>query len=53
MLAVMEQECRIRDIVIDWDNSLMVGDRHEDENLAKNAKIAFMHIDEFLKLELT
>lgn len=33
----------------DWDNSLFVGDRPEDEECAKRAGIPFMHIDEFLK----
>lgn len=35
-------------IVIDWDNSLFVGDRPEDEECAKNAGIPFKHIDQFL-----
>lgn len=36
-------------IVIDWDNSLFVGDRPEDEQCAKNANIQFKYIDQFLQ----
>ena len=48
MLAVMEVEAYEVGIVIDWDKSLFVGDRPEDEQCAKNAGITFNHIDEFL-----
>jgi len=48
MLAIMESEAWNEGFVIDWDNSLFVGDRLEDEQCAKNAGIAFRHIDSFL-----
>jgi D-glycero-D-manno-heptose 1,7-bisphosphate phosphatase len=34
--------------IIDWDNSLFVGDRPEDEECAKRAGVPFRHIDHFL-----
>lgn len=48
MLAIMEMEAWDKGYVIDWDNSLFVGDRTEDEQCAKNAGIKFRHIDSFL-----
>lgn len=48
MLAVMETEAYQNGYVIDWDNSLFVGDRPEDEECAKRAGIPFRHIDSFL-----
>lgn len=48
MLAIMEAEAWNEGFVIDWDNSLFVGDRPEDEQCAKNAGITFRHIDSFL-----
>jgi len=35
-------------VIIDWDNSLFVGDRPEDEECAKKAGIPFRHINSFL-----
>lgn len=49
MLAVMEFDAWNKGYVIDWDNSLFVGDRPEDEQCAKNAQMSFMHIDSFLR----
>lgn len=48
MLALAEAECFKGGYVVDWDNSLFVGDRPEDEECAKNANIKFEHIDSFL-----
>ena len=48
MLAVMECEAYNEGYVIDWDKSLFVGDRPEDEACAKNAGIEFKHIDDFV-----
>lgn len=48
MLAIMENEAFNNGYVIDWDNSLFVGDRPEDEECAKRAGIKFRHIDSFL-----
>lgn len=49
MLVMIEQELCKWKLAPDWDNSLFVGDRPEDEECAKSAGIPFMHIDEFLK----
>ena len=49
MLAIAEYKFIRQGIYPDWDNSLFVGDRPEDEECAKRAGIPFMHIDEFLK----
>jgi len=48
MLYIMETEAWAQGYVIDWDNSLFVGDRPEDEECAKRAGIPFRHIDSFL-----
>lgn len=48
MLAIAEHEAFNEGIIIDWDKSLFVGDRPEDEDCAKNARIKFEHIDSFL-----
>jgi D-glycero-D-manno-heptose 1,7-bisphosphate phosphatase len=48
MLALMETTAWQNGIIIDWNNSLFVGDRPEDEQCAKNAEIPFQHIDDFL-----
>lgn len=47
-LAICEFQCAQHGVIIDWDNSLFVGDRPEDEECAKRAGILFMHIDQFL-----
>jgi D-glycero-D-manno-heptose 1,7-bisphosphate phosphatase len=48
MLALMEAEAYNAGHIVDWDKSLFVGDRSEDEQCAKNAGIRFRHIDSFL-----
>lgn len=48
MLAIMESEAYNEGFIVDWDKSLFVGDRPEDEQCAKNAGIEFRHIDSFL-----
>lgn len=48
MLAIAEMELYQNGIIVDWDNSLFVGDRPEDEQCANNAKIKYEHIDSFL-----
>ncbi len=48
MLALMESEAWQNGYVVDWDKSLFVGDRPEDEECAKRAGIEFKHIDNFL-----
>lgn len=47
MLAVAESQMLKKGVVIDWDNSLFVGDREEDEQVAANADIPFMWAREF------
>lgn len=47
MLALMEVECFEESIIVDWDSSLFVGDRGEDEECARRANIRFAHADEF------
>ena len=48
MLTLCEYEIwREGAMMIDWDNSLMVGDHAEDEELAKRAAIRFIHADVF------
>jgi D-glycero-D-manno-heptose 1,7-bisphosphate phosphatase len=48
MLYTMEIEAWNAGFVVDWDKSLLVGDRPEDEECAKRAAIKFRHIDSFL-----
>ena len=48
MLASAEADAYKEGIVIDWNKSLLVGDRPEDEECAKNAQIKFKHIDNFI-----
>lgn len=48
MLYEMEVDSYKAGYIVDWDNSLFVGDRSEDEQCAKNAGIPFKHIDRFL-----
>ncbi|MES2733604.1 MAG: HAD-IIIA family hydrolase [Bacteroidota bacterium] len=48
MLAEFEEESFRAGFVLDWDNSLFVGDRPEDAQCAQNAGIPFKHIDDFL-----
>jgi len=47
MLALCEVEAFEAGYIVDWDNSLFVGDRPEDEQCAKNASIAFRWANEF------
>lgn len=47
-LALFESEFFGRGIVIDWDKSLFVGDRPEDEECAKSAGITFISAENFL-----
>ncbi len=47
MLALAEFEAWNAGYMIDWDSSLFVGDRPEDEQCAANANIKFVHIDNF------
>lgn len=52
MLVRLEHLLLESDHFPDWDNSLFVGDRPEDEECAKRAGVRFLHIDEFLKESL-
>ena len=48
MLVMAEYDCYNAGYMIDWEHSLFVGDRDEDQQCAENAKINFMHINDFL-----
>ena len=47
MLAQMEVEAFGEGYVVDWDQSMMVGDREEDQELARRAGIDFRWADVF------
>lgn len=47
MLVDCEEHAFDAGYFVDWDNSLMVGDRPEDEECARRAGIAFRWADEF------
>lgn len=49
MLAIAEVDAYKAGVVVDWDNSLFVGDRPEDEECAKRAGIRFIWADEFFE----
>lgn len=48
MLCWIEYECWTAGYIVDWDNSLMVGDRAEDADCARRAGIDFSYIEDFL-----
>jgi HAD superfamily hydrolase (TIGR01662 family) len=50
MLAIMEYEAFNNGYVIDWDNSLFVGNRDEDQMCAESVGIGFQHISNFLQI---
>jgi D-glycero-D-manno-heptose 1,7-bisphosphate phosphatase len=52
MLAIAEYESFQHGFIIDWDRSLFVGDRREDQACAYNAKIEFIMADKFVELPL-
>ncbi len=47
MLAVCEAEMFKQGIIVDWENSLFVGDRPEDQECAQRASIQFAWADQF------
>lgn len=47
MLALLEAEFFAEGVVVDWDNSIFVGDRPEDEECAVRAGIKFVWAHEF------
>jgi len=49
MLALMEVEAFRAGYLIDWDESLFVGDRPEDAACAANARISFQSATEFFQ----
>lgn len=51
MLVVCEIEAWDAGYIVDWDNSLFVGDREEDRQCAKNADISFQTAHEFFHLD--
>lgn len=51
LLAVLEHEWFEKGVVIDWFNSLVVGDAWSDKKLAENADIAFLWAKNFFNRE--
>ena len=51
MLAACELAMFQQGIVVDWDASIFVGDRPEDEECAKRAGLEFIHADTFFERE--
>jgi D-glycero-D-manno-heptose 1,7-bisphosphate phosphatase len=51
MLALCEAEVFEHGYVVDWDRSVFVGDRPEDEELAANARLEFVHANQFFGRE--
>lgn len=51
MLVLIEKDFWENGMVIDYKNSLYVGDREEDKECARRAEIEFKHIDDFLYLK--
>jgi len=51
MLALLEIEAWNEGFVIDWDNSIFVGDSDVDEECAENAGIEFHWADSFFNLK--
>ncbi len=47
MLAVLEAKMFDRGVIVDWDNSLIVGDAWADEKLAENARVPYRNAAEF------
>lgn len=47
MLILCEVEAWEKGYIVEWDNSLFVGDRPEDQKCAENAGIAFQWADSF------
>lgn len=45
MLALIECELHNHGFVIDWDNSMLIGDREEDRKCAENAELKFIWAD--------
>jgi D-glycero-D-manno-heptose 1,7-bisphosphate phosphatase len=50
MLAACEAEMFAKGVVIDWDNSIFVGDRQDDLECARLANIKFIWAAEFFSL---
>lgn len=49
MLAVCEVHMFQKGVVVDWDKSIFVGDRDEDEECALRAGLTFIHADTFFE----
>lgn len=53
ILALMESEAYTEGgYIIDWNGSLMIGDRNEDRECAENAGLYFLTADDFVALNL-
>jgi len=51
MLAILESASFENGFMIDWDHSLIVGDRAEDEEMAKRAGVNFAWANDFFNRE--
>lgn len=51
MLALLEAKCAENDIVVDWDNSVMVGNSSGDQDFARRARIEFRWAKDFFGRE--
>ena len=47
MLVLCEVQAKERGIIIDWDKSIFVGDREEDQQCAEGAGVKFISANEF------
>ena len=49
MLVLCEVEAQDLGYIVDWDNSIFVGDRDDDEFCALNAGIEFISAEDFFE----
>ena len=52
MLVLCEVQAKEKGIVIDWDKSIFVGDREEDQQCAESAGVKFISANEFFSREI-
>jgi D-glycero-D-manno-heptose 1,7-bisphosphate phosphatase len=52
MLVLCEAQAKESGIIIDWDESIFVGDREEDQQCAESAEVKFISANEFFSREI-